>query len=97
MRHATIDTNSTPYMVAHTTIAGMYVGASLDWKTCAPIQLPAQYATSRRVLVTLFFVRPATLDGSNVHMTACMLSIHLLCIQIWGPWEAYVGWQCYRG
>jgi hypothetical protein len=59
-------TNSRPYMVEQTMIAGMYRGASLAWNTCAPIQFPVQYAIKSTVPVTDFFVRPAMFEGTNV-------------------------------
>lgn len=58
-------------MIEQTVMAGMYLGASLAWNTCAPMQFPAQYATNISVPVTDFFVRPATLEGSRVHNTIC--------------------------
>ena len=38
--------------------------------------LPTQYAMNSKADVTLFFVRPATLEGRKVQITECLVSNH---------------------
>lgn len=46
----------------------MYLGAHSARKVWAPIAFPIQYAINITLPITDFLVRPAILDGSNVHI-----------------------------